>query len=546
MKHITVFLFLTVFCLNAGNLNSQNARVSLNEHNVQLEKVLNEIEKQINHLFVYDKNVNIKQTVSINADNLPLEDILNQLFKSTNIQYTTEGSNIILSQKNQQSQPEAPQKKEISGTVSDSNGEPLIGVAVFVKGTTIGAQTDLNGSFSLSVPSTARTLSFTYVGMTPQDMAIQNKTILNITMQEASLIMDEVVVTALGIRKEAKSLSYNVQQLAGSDVNKVSDANFVNNLNGKVAGVTINASSTGAGGSARVVMRGVKSIAGNNNALYVIDGIPMPNFSTEQPTGVFEGAGQTGDGISNLNPEDIESISVLSGPSAAALYGSSASNGVVLITTKKGQKDRLSINVSNSTTFSRPLMLPKFQNTYGPSEVGSYYSWGEKLDTPSSYNPADFFRTGVNITNSVSLSTGTERNQTYVSVGNVTSNGIIHNNDYDRYNLSVRNTSAFLDNKMTMDLGFMLSNVKEQNMLAQGQYFNPLIPVYLFPPGDDFNKVQVYERYDASRNFQTQFWPYGDQGYSMQNPYWITERNKFINRKSRYMANATLKYEFAD
>jgi len=294
-----------------------------------------------------------------------------------------------------------------------------------------------------------------------------------------------------------------------------------------------------------VVMRGVKSIAGNNNALYVVDGIPMPNLSSEQPEGVFAGAGQTGDGISNINPDDIESISVLSGPSAAALYGSSAANGVVIVTTKKGQKDRLSINVVNSTIFSRPLILPKFQKTYGQSETGSYYSWGDKLTSRSNYNPADFFQTGANVTNSVSLSTGTEKNQTYVSLGTVNSQGIIHNNDYDRYNFSVRNSSTFFNNKMTMDLGFMATNVREQNMISQGQYFNPLVPLYLFPPGDDFSKVQIYQRYNASRNFQTQFWSYGDEGLSMQNPYWITESDKFINHKERYMTNASLKYEFA-
>jgi TonB-linked SusC/RagA family outer membrane protein len=366
-----------------------------------------------------------------------------------------------------------------------------------------------------------------------------------VVLEDSAILLGDVVVTALGIKKEERSLAYNIQQIPGGEITKISDANFVNNLNGRIAGATINSSSAGVGGSSRVVMRGIKSIAGNNNVLYVIDGIPMPNLQSEGSNDVFEGAGQTGDGISHFNPEDIESISILSGPSAAALYGSSAANGVVLITTKQGQKDALSISVSNSTQFSRPLLLPKFQNTYGQSERGSYYSWGEKLATPSSYNPADFFQTGVMLSNSVSLSTGSERNQTYVSVGSVNSTGIVHNNDYDRYNLSVRNTSSFFNNKMTMDIGFMASLVTEQNMTTQGQYFNPLIPVYLFPPGDDFSKVQIYQRYNASRNFQTQFWPYGGE-FSMQNPYWITEKDQFINHKNRYMVNVLLKYEFAD
>jgi TonB-linked SusC/RagA family outer membrane protein len=368
---------------------------------------------------------------------------------------------------------------------------------------------------------------------------------LQIVLEEDTIILSDVVVTALGIKKEEKALSYHVQQVAGADIIKVSDANFVNNLNGRIAGATINSSSVGAGGASRVIMRGAKSISGNNNVLYVIDGIPLPNLSSSQSDDIFEGAGQTGDGISNLNPDDIESLSVLSGPSAAALYGSAASNGVVIITTKRGQQERLSLSVSNSTSFSTPLLLPKFQNTYGQTEQGSYQSWGEKLATPSSYRPADFFQTSVNVSNSVSLSTGTEQNQTYVSIGTVNARGIIHNNNYDRYNFSARNTSTFLDDKMTMDIGFMTSFVTEQNMTSQGQYHNPLLPVYLFPPGDDFRKIEVYQRYDASRNLQTQFWPY-DAGFSEQNPYWITEKERQINHKVRYMTNLSLAYEFAD
>ena len=438
------------------------------------------------------------------------------------------------------------QQRSISGTVRDKDGESLAGVSVSLKGTVTGAFTDISGSFTLQVPPGVKTLVISYIGMKSQEIEIvDSRAVYDIVLEEEMFGLDEVVVTALGIRKEAKSLSYHVQQVSGEEIQKISDVNFINNLNGRVAGVTINSSSTGAGGASRVVMRGTKSISQDNNVLYVVDGIPMPSLSYGQSTGVFAGAGQSGDGISNINPDDIESISVLTGPSAAALYGSVGANGVVLITTKKGQKERLIVNVSNSTTFSTPLILPEFQNTYGQSEYGSYYSWGEKLTTPSSYSPRDFFQTGVNFTNNVSFSTGTDRNQTYVSAGSVNSKGIIQNNNYDRYNFSFRNTSSFLDNKMTMDLGFMSSFVTEQNMVAQGQYHNPLVPVYLFPPGDDFSRVEIYQRYDASRNLKTQYWPY-EAGFSMQNPYWITNRQQNINHKNRYMANATLRYEILD
>ncbi len=546
MKSLSFFLLISVFCLNAKNMNSQNARVTLNQQGVQLEKVLNEIEKQTDYLFVYDKKVDTNRKVSINTQKTSLNKVLSELFSGTNTKFVTEGAYIILFAEDRANPQDSKQQgRKISGTVKDKNGDPVIGASIVVKGSTVGAMADVDGKFSLSVPEGAKSISISFVGMKTQDITLGSSTVLDIILEDASISMDEVVVTALGIKKEAKSLSYNVQQLTASDVNKVSDANFINNLNGKVAGVTINSSSSGVGGSSRVVMRGTKSISGNNNALYVIDGIPMPNLSTEQPEGVFAGAGQTGDGISNINPEDIESISVLSGPSAAALYGSAAANGVVLVTTKRGKEGRLSLTVSNSTQFSSPLITPKFQNTYGPSEQGSYYSWGDKLDTPSSYDPTDFFQTGVNVSNAMSLSTGTDKNQTYLSLGTVNAEGIIPQNEYSRYNMSVRNTSNFLNDKMTLDVGFMASSVKEENMISQGLYFNPLVAVYLFPPGDDFSKVKVYERYNASRNFKTQYWPYGDQNLSMQNPYWITDRNKFVNHKSRYMANMSLKYQFS-
>ncbi len=546
MKISLCLLFFVAFQLQAATGFAQRTRGPINKSNASIEQILNLIEQNSDYVFLYnDKTVDTNRMVSVNSQNGKIPEILDKIFHGTNITYTIVDKQIILSTTKLNV---VDQEKDflIQGTVKDVKGEALIGVNLKVKGTGNGTITDLDGRFSLNVKK-GDVLIISYTGYTTQNIKVSGADkSLSIKMEEDRIQLSEVVVTALGIKKEAKSLSYNVQQLNSDAITKVSDANFVNNLNGKIAGVTINSSSSGVGGSSRVVMRGTKSIVGNNNALYVIDGIPMPNLSSEQPADIYSGAGQTGDGISNINPDDIESISVLSGPSAAALYGSSAANGVVMITTKKGRVDRLTVNITNSTMFSRPLVLPEFQKSYAPSETGSYYSWGDKLSKPSSYNPSDFFQTGVNVTNSASVSTGNQHNQTYVSLGSTNSEGIVHNNKYARYNFSVRNTTSFLDNKMTMDLSYMMNNVKEQNMIAQGQYFNPLLAIYLFPAGDDFSKVELYKRYDASRNFQTQYWPYGDQGLTLQNPYWITDKDKFINHKERHMATLSLKYDFAD
>mgnify|MGYP002624361827 FL=1 len=433
------------------------------------------------------------------------------------------------------------QNRTISGKVTDELGEPLIGASVFVEGNaSIGVVTDMDGKYTISVPETAVALRFSFIGQEDAVEQIGDRTVINVQLGAANTVLNATVVTAMGIRKEEKSLSYNVQQPKLEGVSPV--GSFVNSLNGKVAGVSINQSSSGVGGTSRIVMRGSKSISNNNNALYVIDGIPMQSLRGSQPEGTYAGAGQTGDVLGTLNQDDIESISVLSGPSAAALYGANAANGVIIITTKKGGKDRLDVDYSNSTIFSRAYIMPEFQNTYGPSSPGSYYSWGGKLDTPSSYKPRDFFQTGVNEVNSVSLSTGNDRSQTYVSAAVANARGIIHNNNVNRYNVSFRNTTDLLKDILTMDINLTYGRVNEQNMISQGEYGNPVVPVYLFPAGDDFSKVQVYERYDAGRNFKTQFWPY-DFIQSMQNPYWITEHQKWQNRKDRLMGSAQLSYK---
>lgn len=432
----------------------------------------------------------------------------------------------------------------IKGIVKDVNGEALIGVNIRVKGTTVGSITGLDGDFQLNVKK-GDILIISYTGYATQEITIKNATALNITLTEDLKVLDEVVVTALGIKKETKALTYNVQELKPADMFAAKDANLMNSLAGKVAGVTINSSSSGVGGGARVVMRGTKSISGNNNALYVVDGIPLPQLSSEQPSDMYTGMGQSGDGISMINPEDIETMSVLSGAAAAALYGSDAANGVVMITTKKGKAGKVAVSVSNNTTFSSPFVMPEFQNTYG-SEVGEFSSWGERLSAPVNYDPADFFQTGYNVSNSISISTGTEKNQSYISFSSVNARGLIHNNNMNRYNFSFRNSADLLKDRLHLDFSFMYMNVGEQNMLAQGQYFNPLVPIYLFPRGDNMAKYEAYERYDSSRNFKTQYWPYGEQGMMMQNPYWITERNMFNNDKNRYLVGLGAKFDITD
>lgn len=544
MRISLTLLFLVVLQLSAENSYAQRMRIAISMSNVSVEQVLNKIEETSDYVFLYnDETIQKSRIVSVRSKSGKITDILDDIFKGTDISYTVIDKQIILSKSNKVNQ--TAKAIQIKGTVKDALGEPLIGVSVLVKGTSNGTVTDLDGRFSLNV-SVGDILEFSYVGYAAQSVTVKNATPLDIVLSEDAQALDEVVVTALGIKREAKALTYNVQEIKAAGITKVKDANFVNSLSGKIAGVTINQSSSGTGGSSRVVMRGTKSLFGENNALYVLDGIPMQGLRTKQSDNFYESVEVAdGDGISNINPEDIESMSVLTGASAAALYGNRGANGVILITTKKGAIGKPRISYSNSTSFSGPFVTPEFQNTYGRKE-GEFKSWGDKLEKPSTYNPLDFFQTGFNTMNSIAVSTGTETNQTHISFGAVNSEGIIDNNKYNRYNFTFRNSWDIVKNVLSMDMGLFYIKQNNQNSNGQGMYYNPLVPIYLFPPSDDINKYAVYERYDADRNFKTQYWPYGNQGLGMQNPYWIINRNMFNTDRDRYIISLSMKWNITN
>ena len=430
---------------------------------------------------------------------------------------------------------------KITGTVVDNTGEPAIGATVRVKNGQHGVVTDIDGKFTIDVPK-GSTLVVSYIGTQTQEVQVGNTHDLHITMQPTARQIDEVVVTALGIKRSEKALSYNVQKVGSDQLTNVKNVNFVNSLNGAVAGVNINASTAGVGGPTRVVMRGTKSITGGNNVLYVIDGVPMLNKSGGDIGGGRYSSQPSGEGIADINPDDIESISVLTGPSSAALYGSAAANGVIMINTKRGTEGKVKVAVSSSMEFSNPFILPKFQNTYG-NKAGSFYSWGDRLATPSSYNPKDFFNTGHNYINSVTLTTGTKTNKTYISVATTNATGILPNNKYNRYNFTARNTSDFLNNKLHLDVSGSYIIQNTQNMYRPGEYYNPLTAAYLFPRGEDWSAVALYKRYDASRKLATQYWPYGDQGMQLQNPYFIVNDMMTPTNRKRYMFMSSLKYD---
>ena len=550
-KNGRLFRLALLVCLSCVlfTAKAQTARITLNLQNATLEQAMDKIKAQTRYLFINRDVEDLEsRKVSINVSNELITQVLDQLFAPFDIGYDIDGRSIFIYKQ----QAAAVRPVPVSGRVTDAKGQPIIGASVIVRGTTLGVSTDADGRFTLEVPAPAasQTLEVSYLGCETVSVPVGSRTSFAVTLRESASEIEQVVVTALGIKRQEKALSYNVQQVEASDITLVKDANFMNSLSGKVAGVTINASSSGVGGATKVVLRGNKSISQSSNALYVIDGIPMYNFGGGGGT-EFDSRGAT-ESIADINPEDIESISVLTGAAAAALYGSEAANGAVMITTKKGQAGALKVTLSSNTEFLNPFVQPEFQNRYGTGLNGqrsgsNIYSWGERLNAASryGYTPDDFFETGHVYTNAFTLSGGTDKNQTYFSAAAVNSDGIIPNNEYDRYNFTFRNTSYFLKDRLRLDASASYIYQQDQNMTNQGVYSNPLVSAYLFPRGENFDLYRRFERYNEGTKLMEQFWSSDMEGgdLRMQNPYWIAYRNLRNTDKKRYMLSFSASYD---
>lgn len=436
-------------------------------------------------------------------------------------------------------------QRPVKGTVRDSNGATLIGVSVRVKGTTNGTQTDVNGQFTLNC-NTGDVLVFSYIGYSSQEATVGAAETINITLTPSNDQLQQVVVTALGIRRSEKSLTYSAQQINGDELTRAKSDNLINNLSGKVAGLTIAPSASGVGGSAKVVLRGNKSFSGTNQPLYVVDGIPMTNGSNSngQPNSPYGGSTSVdgGDGISNLNPDDVESISVLKGAAASALYGSQGANGVILITTKKGKAGKAQINFNSSAMASSVAYKPEFQNSYGRTTAKSNDSWG--TSAAGQDNLGQFFQTGYNWTNSINLSAGSELAQTYVSYANTHATGVEPGNKLDRNNFNLRETAKFLDQKLTVDGGINYINQQIDNSPALGLYFNPLTGLYLFPRGTDITQYKNQYLLGDQTGYARQNWDVSED--IQQNPWWVVNRNPNYSIRNRVLMNGSVKYDFTD
>lgn len=441
------------------------------------------------------------------------------------------------------------QQRTLTGVVKDGSSlQPIVGASVRAS-QTASTSTNDQGAFTLQVAPGTSNLQISFVGYESQQVPLGDRDTLSIFLVAEDTKLDEVVVTALGINREQKSLTYSTQQLKGEELTRAKGTNLINNINGKVAGVNISSSSSGIGGSAKVVLRGNKSASGSNQVLYVIDGVPINNNSSgAQPGSIFGGERDPGDPIALINPDDIESMSVLKGASAAALYGSQAANGVILITTKSGKDGRTSIDFSSSAQIETPAVLPKFQNNYGRGMDGensaSVNSWGAQMANPGSDQVNSFFQTGTNFTNSISLSRGNEHQQTYLSYANTSAKGLLPENKLNRHNINLKQTAKFFEDRLTLEGAANYIQQDLQNSPLTGFYFNPIVGLYLFPRSLNLNDYNTFETFDAASNKYVQNWhSLGDSETTQQNPWWIQNRNTSTSDKSRLILNGSAKFK---
>ncbi len=457
------------------------------------------------------------------------------------------------------------QDRMLSGTINDENGQPLPGASVLLKGTTRGTNTNADGQFSLNVNG-AGTLILSTVGYTSKEIPFTaSQTTITTDLDADVRSLGEVVVTALGISKEEKTLSYATQQIETKTFAKAKELNVANSLIGRVAGLDVARSASGPGSSSRIVLRGDRSISGNNQALIVVDGVPMDNsnFSPGNANGGRDG----GDGLSSVNPDDIEAMNILRGAAATALYGSRASNGAILITTKTGTSRRgIGISVNSSFMAEQPMFLRKLQNEYGQGSAGQYsprseFSWGPKITgqpvqlwgpdpasqgqtynmTPQPNNYEDFYSTGSQISNSIAFTGGNNKTQTYFSYTNVGAKGIVDNNKLRRNILNLRLTNN-LGEKLKLDTKITYFNENIDNRQFTGEnYANNQRHALRLPRNIRTEDAMNFDYVASSGKLRQNYWNPGSNGG--QNPYWIKNRVLTEDQRDRVTGFASLTYE---
>ncbi len=456
------------------------------------------------------------------------------------------------------------QTRQITGTVTSSeDGSTVPGASVVVKGTTLGTVTDMNGKFSLRVPESAKTLVVSFMGMTTVDVQLTSATDYSVVLKPAPLAISEVVVTALGIKRSERSLGYSAAVVNNQQITVTGNSSMVNALQGVIPGVNVSSSSGAPGASSRVILRGISSLGGNNQPLYIVDGVPINNSMPGSDTDINRGF-NFGNNANDLNPDDIQSVTVIKGGSGSALYGSRAANGVIIIVTKKGaaaQKGTAKVEVNNATTFDTPLRLPLMQNefgqgwydgtvaanleengSWGPKFDGKERVWGHVVEDQQQYKPyvalpknlSDFFDTGVNSNTSVSISNGNDKTTYYASYGYVSNNGIMPGpaDSYRRHTFNLTGSTKFGE-KFKIDVAMNYIR-KDDRYVLTGQEQSVMDGLWQTP-----RDISIVDQSDYNNKFNNV-----DNYYTVyaQNPYYVLNEHGSRMKQNRIFGSVNLDY----
>ena len=551
MRLTVLLVFAMVFTGMAASSYSQVNKLNVNLKNVPVQTALSEIEEASGCFFMYkDELFSSRPRVTIQVENGSLVQVLDQLASQASVSYEITDKQIILKERLAvPSMTQQPQQRSVTGIVTSRSGEPLPGVAVMVKGTNVGTSTGSDGKFQLNIPSDAQTLLFSFVGMKPREVGVAGSSTFSVMLEETSFGVEEVVVTALGIEKSKRSLTYATQSVDMEALTTIKDVSLGNSLAGKIAGVSVTAStgSTGVSGDPRIIIRGDRSINGNNQPLIVVDGIPYSS---------------SGGGLSSINPDDVQSMNVLKGPSASALYGSSANNGVIVVTTKRGKTGEPRIEINSASNFDLPYLYPEFQNEYGQGTTGAYNplsyvtSWGPKMSgqtvtdwtgkevkfTPQENNVKDFFRTGHNLVNGISYSTGTDKSTAYFSYSNTMAQGVLEDNKLTRHNFNLRlNTELIKNLNMDFRITYFRQHLNDKPVNGD-DLFSPMWQLVKMPRSIRTSDIRAGSYYDETFSLKQLTW--APKATEVINPYWAEkgyENPSTSNSVNTYMS---LRYDF--
>jgi TonB-linked SusC/RagA family outer membrane protein len=578
LKIATLLILLSVSSVLANPTYSQVAKVSLDMENRSLEQVMDEIESQSEFYFIFNqKQIDVNRIVNIQAENELITDLLPELFKGTNVNYVVLDRKILLTTDALENSAIANaaktelQQKVVTGKITDTKGGTLPGVNVSLKGTTTGAIADMDGKYSIAVPEGNATLVFSFIGYTSQEIAVNGNSTIDVKLSEELTVLNEVVVTALGIKKEAKRIGYSTATVNNENITTNRTINVGNSLEGKVAGLNISAPAGGPGGSSKIRIRGQSSFGGNNSPLIIVNGVPINNTAisaggsagngTGNPTG---GSSDQGDGLQSINQDDIETMTVLKGAAAAALYGYRAKDGAIIITTKSGSgKQGIGIEINSNFQADQALDYTDFQYIYGQGENGlrpttvaeaqssGVFSFGQKFDgvptpqfdgstqpyLPNKNRIKDFYRTGSNLTNSLALTGQNDKGNFRLSFANTDAQAIIPNSDYHKRILNLGLNYKFIP-QLTLQLNFNYSNEFNHNPPQIGlQDMNANSTIYTMANSIDVHWLKnTYKDPNGNEQPLSRF-------TNRNNPYWVAYQRFENVHRDRLFGNVSLRYQ---